>query len=229
MTGHQGYPITPVGQASYTRRLRPCRRPRAPVTERLPTDDLALLLSRVALQDRAAFAHLYRLTSHHLLGVAWRITLRREQAEEVLQDAFISVWQHAGGYQRAIASPMTWLINIVRNRAIDGLRAGREENARTQPLAGEDGEIDLPADPGAEPPQLLAASITRLGLDRCMASLTAPQRQAVALAYYRGLAHGEIAETLAAPLGTVKAWVRRGLDRLKSCLGDAGLAPEKAP
>ncbi|MFZ5548806.1 MAG: sigma-70 family RNA polymerase sigma factor [Pseudomonadota bacterium] len=198
------------------------------MTERPPTDDLALLLSRVALQDRAAFAHLYRLTSHHLLGVAWRITLRREQAEEVLQDAFISVWQHAGSYQRAIASPMTWLINIVRNRAIDGLRAGRDESARTQPLADDD-EIDLPADPGAEPPQLLAASITRLGLDRCMGSLTAPQRQAVALAYYRGLAHGEIAETLAAPLGTVKAWVRRGLDRLKSCLGDAGLAPEQVP
>lgn len=195
-----------------------------------PTDDLALLLARVALQDRAAFARLYRLTSRHLLGVAWRITLRREQAEEVLQDAFVSVWQHAGSYQRAIASPMTWLINIVRNRAIDGLRAGREEHARTQPLAaGDDGEIDLPGDPDHEPPQLLDASIARLGLDRCMAALSAPQRQAVALAYYRGLAHGEIAETLAAPLGTVKAWVRRGLDKLKSCLGGAGPAAERVP
>lgn len=182
------------------------------------TDDLAQLLARTALRDRAAFARLYRLTSGHLLGVAWRITLRREQAEEVLQDAFVNVWQHAGSYQRHIATPMTWLINIVRNRAIDGLRAGREESARTHPL--DDEAMDLAGDPCAEPPQLLAASIARLGLDRCMGTLSAPQRQAIALAYYRGLAHGEIAETLAAPLGTVKAWVRRGLDRLKSCLGE---------
>lgn len=183
-----------------------------------PTDDLAQLLARTALRDRAAFARLYRLTSGHLLGVAWRITLRREQAEEVLQDAFINVWQHAGSYQRHIAAPMTWLINIVRNRAIDGLRAGREESARTHAI--DDEALDLAGDPTAEPPQLLAASIARLGLDRCMGTLSAPQRQAVALAYYRGLAHGEIAETLAAPLGTVKAWVRRGLDKLKSCLGE---------
>lgn len=193
-----------------------------------PTDDLAQLLARVALRDRAAFARLYRLTSNHLLGVAWRITLRREQAEEVLQDAFINVWQHAGSYQRGIASPMTWLINIVRNRAIDGLRAGREEASRTTAMP-EDDSFDLPADPDAEPPQLLEASIAKLGLDRCMANLSAPQRQAVALAYYRGLAHGEIAETLAAPLGTVKAWVRRGLDRLKTCLGGDAVAPEATP
>jgi RNA polymerase sigma-70 factor (ECF subfamily) len=189
-----------------------------------PTDDLAQLLSRVALRDRAAFNRLYQLTSGHLLGVAWRITLRREQAEEVLQDAFINVWQRADSYQSALASPMTWLINIVRNRAIDGLRSRREESARTQGL--DDDTMDLPADPAGEPPQLLAASLAKLGLERCMGGLSAPQRQAVALAYYRGLAHSEIAESLAAPLGTVKAWVRRGLDKLKSCLGETGAEPE---
>ena len=188
-----------------------------------PTDDLAQLLARVALRDRTAFNRLYKLTSSHLLGVAWRITLRREQAEEVLQDAFISVWQRADSYQSGLASPMTWLINIVRNRAIDGLRSRREENARTQML--DDDAMDLPADPAGEPPQLLAASLAKLGLERCMGGLSAPQRQAVALAYYRGLAHSEIAESLAAPLGTVKAWVRRGLDKLKSCLGEAGVEP----
>ena len=214
IAGDLGYPNDLTDPAPYTADHPPL--PDRPVDE--PTDDLAQLLSRIALRDRAAFARLYRLTSSHLLGVAWRITLRREQAEEVLQEAFVSVWQHAGSYQRAIASPMTWLINIVRNRAIDGLRAHREEMARTHAL--DDDAMDLPADPAAEPPQLLAASIAKLGLDRCMASLSAPQRQAVALAYYRGLAHGEIAETLAAPLGTVKAWVRRGLDKLKTCLGD---------
>jgi RNA polymerase sigma-70 factor, ECF subfamily len=181
-----------------------------------PTD-LAALLSRVALGDRPAFARLYRLTSGHLLGVAWRLVNTRERAEEVLQDAFINVWQQARSYQPGLAAPMTWLINIVRHRAIDTLRAQRRESAQSQALG--DTESDLPGDPAWEPPQLLSASLAKSGIESCMASLSAPQRQAVALAYYRGLAHGDIAEALDAPLGTVKAWVRRGLDRLKGCLG----------
>ncbi|MBT9598546.1 MAG: sigma-70 family RNA polymerase sigma factor [Vitreoscilla sp.] len=182
-----------------------------------PSDELAALLARVALSDRAAFARLYRLTSAHLLGVAWRLVNTRERAEEVLQDAFINVWQQARSYQPAMSAPMTWLINIVRHRAIDTLRSRRSELAQTQALG--EAEDDLPADSAWEPPQLLDASLAKRGIDRCMADLSPPQRQALALAYYRGLAHSEIAESLQAPLGTVKAWVRRGLDRLKGCLG----------
>lgn len=186
-----------------------------------PTDDLAQLLARTALRDRAAFARLYRLTSAHLLGVAWRITLRREQAEEVLQDAFVNVWQHAGSYQRNIAAPMTWLINIVRNKAIDKLRSGKAERAAMVEL--DDEAMALPADAGEQPQALFDDSIKRLRIDGCMGELSAQQRQAIALAYYRGLVHTEIAESLNAPLGTVKAWVRRGIDRLKSCLEAAGV------
>ena len=142
----------------------------------LTNEDLAALLPRVALGDRAAFERVYHAACAHLLGVAFRILNSRERAEEVLQEAFMNVWHGAGGFDASVAGPMTWLINIVRNKAIDALRSGRTERAST-----------------------------------------------LALAYYRGMVHTEIAETLGAPLGTVKAWVRRGPDKLKDCLEAAGV------
>ena len=87
------------------------------------SDDLSALLARVALQDRSAFERVYRATCAHLLGVALRILNNRERAEEVLQEAFVNVWHGARGYNASVAMPMTWLINIVRNKAIDTLTA----------------------------------------------------------------------------------------------------------
>src|SRR6266487_2798771 len=89
----------------------------------LTNEDLAALLPRVALGDRAAFERVYRATCAHLLGVAFRILNSRERAEEVLQEAFMNVWHSAGGFDASVAAPMTWLINIVRNKAIDALRS----------------------------------------------------------------------------------------------------------
>ncbi len=183
--------------------------------------DLARLLSRTALQDRAAFERLYRLTCAHLLGVAFRISRNTDRAEEVLQDAFMNIWHHAAGYNPSVAQPMTWLINIVRNKAIDALRAGKTEAERTQPL--DDAALEVAGDAALEPSQWLDASLTRAGIDACMRSLSPQQRQALALAYYRGLAHADIAEALSVPLGTAKAWVRRGLDKFKGCLKAAGV------
>src|SRR6267378_4375139 len=93
----------------------------------LSNEDLAALLPRVALGDRAAFELVYRATCAHLLGVAFRILNSRERAEEVLQEAFMNVWHSAGGFDASVAGPMTWLINIVRNKAIDALRSGKTE------------------------------------------------------------------------------------------------------
>ena len=184
--------------------------------------DLARWLARVALHDRAAFEQVYRATCAHLLGVAFRILNRRERAEEVLQEAFMNVWHNAGGFNAAVASPMTWLINIVRNKAIDALRSGKSERASTVAL---DDEALAVADTAAtQPQQLLEDSFTRMRIGTCMAGLSAAQRQALALAYYRGMVHSEIAASIGAPLGTVKAWVRRGLDKLKTCLEAAGVA-----
>ena len=184
-------------------------------------EDLAALLPRVALGDRAAFDRVYRATCAHLLGVAFRILNSRERAEEVLQEAFMNVWHGAGGFDASVAGPMTWLINVVRNRAIDALRSGRVERVSTS--AFDEEALAVEADAMQQPQALLERSLERLRITGCMSALGAPQRQALALAYYRGMVHTEIAETLGAPLGTVKAWVRRGLDRLKACLEAAGV------
>jgi RNA polymerase sigma-70 factor (ECF subfamily) len=184
-------------------------------------EDLARWLARVALRDRSAFEQVYRATCAHLLGVAFRILNQRERAEEVLQEAFMNVWHNAGAFNATVASPMTWLINIVRNKAIDALRSGKTERNSTVVL--DDDAMNVAADAAQQPQHLLEASLARLKIGSCMAELSASQRQALALAYYRGMVHTEIAEAIGAPLGTVKAWVRRGLDRLKTCLEAAGV------
>jgi RNA polymerase sigma-70 factor, ECF subfamily len=182
-------------------------------------DDLARWLARVALHDRAAFEKLYNATCAHLLGIAFRISNQRDRAEEVLQESFMNVWHHAGAFDASIASPMTWLINIVRNKAIDLQRSRKTERATTDTLGDE--ALAVLADDAQQPQQLLESSLLRQHLDDCMATLTATQRQALALAYYRGMTYTEIAVALDAPVSTVKSWVRRGLDRLRSCFAAA--------
>lgn len=186
-----------------------------------PLDDLPTLLSRVALRDRVAFERLYRATCAHLLSVAFRILNNRDRAEEVLQDAFMNVWHSASSYNPVVATPMTWLINIVRHKAIDALRSGKAERGATVVL--DEDALAVAGDAAQEPHRLLADSLARARIDACMSALTASQRQALALAYYRGMVHTEIAVALNAPLGTAKAWVRRGLDKLKECLQSAGV------
>lgn len=185
-------------------------------------DVLVDLLARVALSDRAAFDQLYRLTSARLLGLAVGILGRRERAEDVLQEAFMNVWYGAAGYNPTMAKPMTWLINIVRNKAIDKLRSGRGERAATVDM--DDAALDVAADSALQPQRLFDDSLLRTRIDACMGELGGAQRQAIALAYYRGLVHTEIAAALGAPLGTVKAWVRRGVDKLRVCLEAAGVS-----
>ena len=186
-----------------------------------PPPDLQGLLARVALQDRQAFEQLYRATCRHLLGLAHGILQRRDLAEDVLQEAFMNVWSGAGSFNPGLASPMTWLINIVRNKAIDRLRSGRTARDALQPL--DDEAMQLAGDPLLQPERQLERSLSKVQIDRCMAALGGEQKQALALAYYRGLVHTEIAEALDAPLGTVKAWVRRGADKLRGCLQAAGV------
>jgi RNA polymerase sigma-70 factor, ECF subfamily len=186
--------------------------------------ELAQLLGRVALKDQRAFATLYQRTSAHLLAVAYGVLHQREWAEDVLQEAFVNVWHAAASYNAQLASPMTWLINIVRNKAIDRARSGKAERASTQSIEALDEHSLQVADAeSAQPQALLEQSLVQAHIHSCMQGLASEQRQALALAYYRGLVHAEIAQWLGAPLGTVKAWVRRGGDRLKSCLQAAGV------
>lgn len=176
------------------------------------------LLARVAHEDHEAFKQLYQLTSAHLYGVALRYLRSRSTADEILQEAFINVWQQAGSYASTLSTPMTWLISVVRNKALDHLRKFKNESEHTDSY--DDGEISRPDGVAehADPHALFDTATEAIALNRCVAQLDAPQRQSLALAFYNGLSHSELAEHLRVPLGTAKAWVRRGLDRLRKCL-----------
>ena len=186
--------------------------------------ELAQLLARSGLGDRAAFATLYRRTSAHLLGVILRIQRDRTLAEDILQEVYVNVWRSAQGFDAAQSQPLTWLTSIARNRAIDSLR-----RAQTQPKlqsahveGGPDEDelnvIDQVPDERDGPLALLEQASDARALAHCMQSLSATQRQSVALAFFDGLTHAEVAEQMQQPLGTVKSWVRRALMVLKSCL-----------
>jgi RNA polymerase sigma-70 factor (ECF subfamily) len=185
-------------------------------------DDLPRLMARTALRDRAAFERLYRATSAHLFSVSLRILRNESRADEVLQEAYVNIWHNAGSYDAAASAPMTWMINIVRNKSIDALRSRRTESETTGPL--DEATLDVAADAAGQPERLLSESLDKARLSACMGGLPATQRQALALAYYRGMVHTDIALQLAAPLGTVKGWVRRGLEQLRACLEAAGVA-----
>lgn len=183
-----------------------------------PTPDaLAALLARVAGEDAAALRSLYDLTSSKLFGVALRILVKREWAEEALQDAFVSIWRNAGDYRESLAAPMTWMAAIVRNRALDVLRRQKTSAAGQTEWSESLDEVLAGPDPDPADTALLSQEARRLAI--CMGRLDANQRQAVALAYMRDQSHSEIADVLKVPLGTVKSWVRRGLEKLKTCMG----------
>lgn len=185
---------------------------------------LAHLLSRVALSDQAAFGDLYGETSAHLYGAALRILRSAAAAEEIVQEAYVNVWHHAGSYEVARSQPLTWLTTIVRNRCLDHLRRRKLATESLTPDDDDDApERDLPADT-MTPAEMLVAGAEAAAVRDCVDALDAGPKQAIALAYYRGLSHAELAAHLHEPLGTVKSWVRRALARLRDCLDRAGYA-----
>lgn len=186
-------------------------------------DELDALMARVRLGDRGAFAALYRRTRARLFGVVLRIQKDKTLAEDILQDVYVNVWRAAGSFDAARGPALTWLVAIARNRAIDGLRARAVDVPTISATAdgGDDnsGELwDQVASEAEGPAEQLARSDDARQLARCMRGLTAEQRQSLALAYFEGFSHGEIAVHMAQPLGTVKSWVRRGLLALQRCL-----------
>ena len=184
--------------------------------------ELSQLLARSGLGDRAAFAALYERTSAHLFGVVLRIQRDRAVAEDLLQEIYVSVWKAAHGFDAAQSQPLTWLTSIARNRAIDSLRRAQAQ-PQTQSLTRSDDDdapdpTDALADGTPGPLELLDRAGEARELTRCMQALSAQQRQSVALAFFDGLSHAEVAQHLRQPLGTVKSWVRRALMSLKACL-----------
>ncbi len=183
------------------------------------------MLARAGLGDRAAFSTVYQRSSSHLFAVILRINRDRAQAEDILQEVYVNVWRAASGFDAAQSQPMTWLTSIARNRAIDSLRRASSQPRLTSSHGSTDEGIDVydeTADDAPGPLELLNQAALARQLQRCMEDLSAPQRQSLALAYFDGLSHAEIAETMAQPLGTVKSWVRRALQALKPCLDADG-------
>jgi RNA polymerase sigma-70 factor (ECF subfamily) len=185
--------------------------------------ELAPLMSRSALGDRAAFARLYDLTSGHLFAVVLRIQRDRALAEDLLQEVYVNVWRSVGSFDAAQSQPMTWLTSVARNKAIDSLRRAQAQPVM-QSVHREDDDDDRPdldqqlADDSPGPADLLSQASDARRLDTCLKGLTASQRQSVALAFFDGLSHAEVAAHLHQPLGTVKSWVRRALLSLRECL-----------
>ena len=174
-------------------------------------DPNARALAACAGGDRAALRGIYDREAPKLLAVALRIVRRRDLAEEVLQDSFLQIWRRAGSFDPALGSGRAWIFAVVRNRALNHIRDERHTPVEDQELeaaAARDGEVDDAFE------RLAETSALRRRLGR----LEPERRRAVLLAYVSGMTHGEIAGRLGAPLGTVKAWIRRSLLSLRECM-----------
>jgi RNA polymerase sigma factor (sigma-70 family) len=185
----------------------------ADATDALDATELERLLSRCALQDRAAFAELYRLASPRLLACLLAMLRRRDLADEALQECFVRIWRSAGQFEAYRGRALGWLVSIARHHAIDVLRSGRVTVPLTDAVSA---KLDDP-DAGA-PFETTESRLTVDALQRCLEQLSHEQRRSVILAYSHGCSHDEIARLLATPLGTVKSWVRRGLQGLRRCM-----------
>jgi RNA polymerase sigma factor (sigma-70 family) len=170
-------------------------------------------LTRVPSGDRAALQTVYRLTSAKLFGVCLRILGERSEAEDVLQEVYVTVWRKAADFDAVRASPLTWLIAIARNRAIDRLRATRQSR-RMEPI---DAAAEV-ADSSPTGDRVLESAETNARLHGCLDGLASHERAALRGAYFDGNTYEDLAGRMSVPLGTMKSWIRRAMIKLKSCL-----------
>jgi RNA polymerase sigma factor (sigma-70 family) len=178
---------------------------------------LVYLIEQVSKKDTDALKKLYQATSGKMLGIAMRIIGNREQAEDILQDAYLKIWRIAEDYRQSLSPPIAWMGIIVRSRALDVMR----KNATEKHLQGSDIDDDgiQALDETADNPMDTAlASEQAWALHECLKKIDAKPREVLVQAYFKGLSHGELANQLSLPLGTVKTWIRRSLEQLRVCL-----------
>ena len=178
------------------------------------SSDLAALLAATARGERDAFAEVYRRTAPKLLAVALRILRDRERADDVLQEVYLRVWRNAGSYSPDSGRPMTWLIAIARNRAIDVARQRREVAMPDD----EDGRDWLDSVPDPRDPEGELADMQRLR--HCLDQLDEKQRRCLLAAYYEGHSREDLAARYDAPVNTIKTWLHRSAATLRTCLGE---------
>jgi RNA polymerase sigma factor (sigma-70 family) len=176
-------------------------------------DLIIAALTRIPEGDRGALQMVYRLTSAKLFGVCLRILGERSEAEDVLQEVYVTVWRKAAAFDPKRASPITWLIAITRNRAIDRLRT-TSQNRRVEPIDAADNVADTA--PTAD--RALERSEANVKLHGCLDGLAAHERAALRGAYFDGNTYEDLALRMRVPLGTMKSWIRRAMMKLKSCL-----------
>lgn len=176
--------------------------------------DYDAVLAACAQGDQQALHRLYQQDGRHLLGVALRIVRRRDVAEDVLHDAFVSIWQKAASFDAGRGAGRGWVYSVVRHQALNALRGSEREVAVDADAldALQEAQADTVADQFE-----LQASMGRL--HDCLAHLDSAKRNSIICAYVDGCSHSEIAERLKAPLGSVKAWLKRGLAALRECMG----------
>jgi RNA polymerase sigma-70 factor (ECF subfamily) len=172
------------------------------------------LLALVALGDKAAFARLYDATAPRLFGLARRLLIDSAQAEEVTQEVYLEIWQSATRYEAARGSAMAWMLTLAHRRAVDRIRSAQSSRNRDTKIGIRD--FDREYDHVAE---TVEVRIESERVKRALEKLTELQRQAVTLAYFKGLSHSEVAAMLHVPIGTVKTRLRDGMIRLRDEMG----------
>lgn len=175
--------------------------------------ELIALLAATAQQDEAAFEQLYAATRAKLYGVVLRILHRQDVAEEVLQEAYVKIWKSAGQFNPALSSPITWMVSIARNRAIDVVRKRGEASLEDEPSA-----LEVAAD---TPDPLARREMTEdlKRLLECVGRLEPDRQKLVLLAYYNGWSREQLARKFDTPVNTVKTWLRRSMLDIRECLG----------
>jgi RNA polymerase sigma-70 factor, ECF subfamily len=176
-----------------------------------PSQDIADLISRCALRDRAAFRSLYERTSAKLFGVTLRILKDRSEAEEAVQEVYVKIWQRADRYVAGTTSPISWLVAVARNHSLDVLRA------RRPPSDDIDVALEV-ADSGPSPERATQDNQQRGQIEKCLGTLESDRADAVRGAYLDGYSYEELASRYAVPLNTMRTWLRRSLIKLKDCL-----------
>ena len=179
----------------------------------LTSPELVWLLAAVAKGDRAAFERLYGATRAKLYGIVLRILRRADLADEVMQETYLKIWNSAGRFEPALSSPITWMVTIARNRAIDLIRK------KTEVSIEEESDV---MEVAAETPDPLAKREMTEELKRlfaCMGKLDEERRRMVLLAYYSGWSREQLATKFEKPVNTIKTWLRRALAEIRECLG----------
>lgn len=175
--------------------------------------DIEEMIARMALGDRRALSSLYAATSAKLFGIALRVLDDRHEAEDALQEIFVKLWHNADRYRSNGLSPMTWLITVARNHAIDRLRARRGQRS-----ADLDEVAEMP-DHSSTPEEAAISASMRGRIGTCLKTLPPDRADAVCRAYLMGEAYADLARHYSVPLNTMRTWLRRSLLKLRECLG----------